>query len=154
MNKEFKATQKYLLMSPRKIRLVVGVIKKMKPSEAVEKLPFVQKRAGAELAKVIKSAIASAKAQGVSETDLVFKEIQIGEGPRLKRGKAASRGMWHPFKKRMAHIRVILITNKQISNKQSLPSAGKQITKSEEKVEEKKTEEKPIKEIEKKEVKK
>jgi large subunit ribosomal protein L22 len=111
MEKQFKATQKYLLMSPRKIRLVVGVIKKMKPAEAVEKLPFVQKRAGMELAKVIKSAITSAKNAGVSETDLVFKEIQIGEGPRLKRGRAASRGMWHPFKKRMAHIRVILMTN-------------------------------------------
>lgn len=99
-------------MSPRKIRLVVGVIKKMKPSEAVEKLPFVQKRAGAELAKVIKSAIASAKAQGVSETDLVFKEIQIGEGPRLKRGNPVSKGQWFPIKKRMSHIRVILVSNK------------------------------------------
>ena len=112
MEKQFKATQKYLLMSPRKIRLVVGVIKKMKPAEAVEKLPFTQKRAGAELAKVIKSAITSAKNAGVSETDLIFKEIQVGEGPRLKRGKAASRGMWHPFKRRMAHIRVILVSTK------------------------------------------
>jgi len=50
--KEFKATQKYLLMSPRKVRLVVGVIKKMKPAEAVEKLPFVQKRAAGDLGKV------------------------------------------------------------------------------------------------------
>jgi len=112
-NKEFKATQKYLLMSPRKVRLVVAVIKKMKPAEAVEKLPFVQKRAAEDLAKVIKSAIASAKAQGVSDTDLIFKEIQIGEGPRLKRGRAASRGMWHPFKKRMSHIRVILVSTKK-----------------------------------------
>ena len=108
--KEFKATQKYLLMSPRKVRLVVGVIKKMKPAEAVEKLPFVQKRAAGDLGKVIKSAIAAAKAQGVSDTDLVFKEIQIGEGPRLKRGKPVSRGMWHPFKRRMSHIRVVLTT--------------------------------------------
>lgn len=113
MNKEFKATQKYLLMSPRKIRLVVELVKKMKPVEAVEKLPFVQRRAAGELGKVIKSAVASAKAQGVSETDLIFKEIQIGEGPRLKRGRAASRGMWHPFKKRMAHIRVVLTTIKK-----------------------------------------
>jgi large subunit ribosomal protein L22 len=112
MNKQFIATQKYLIMSPRKIRLVVGVIKKMSPMEAIEKLPFVQKRASINLAKVIKSAVASAKNQGVSEADLIFKEIQIGEGPRLKRGRAASRGMWHPFKKRMAHIRVILTTAK------------------------------------------
>ena len=108
--KEFKAIQKYLLMSPRKVRLVVGVIKKMKPAEAVEKLPFVQKRAAGDLGKVIKSAIAAAKVQGVSDTDLVFKEIQIGEGPRLKRGKPVSRGMWHPFKRRMSHIRVVLTT--------------------------------------------
>jgi large subunit ribosomal protein L22 len=113
-NKEFKATQKFLLMSPRKIRLVVALIKKMKPAEAVEKLPFVQKRAGAEVSKVIKNAMAAAKIQGISETDLVFKEIQINEGPRLKRGRAASRGMWHPFKKRMSHIRVILTTVKKV----------------------------------------
>ena len=119
MDKEFKATQKYLLMSPRKIRLVVGIIKKMKPAEAIEKLPFVQKRAGAELAKVIKSAMTSAKNAGVSETDLVFKEIQIGEGPRLKRGMPVSRGRWHPIKKRMSHIRIVLKSDDTIKNKKS-----------------------------------
>jgi large subunit ribosomal protein L22 len=108
--KEYKATQKYLIMSPRKLRLVVGLIKKMKPADAVERLPFAERRAAGDLAKVIKSALANAKNQGVSETDLVFKEIQLGEGPRLKRGKAASRGRWHPFKRRMSHIRVILTT--------------------------------------------
>jgi len=110
MQKEFKAIQRYLLMSPRKIRQVVSIIKKMKPAEAVEKLPFVQKRAAKDLAKVIKNAIASAKIQGISEEDLVFKEIQVGEGPRLKRGIPVSRGRWHPIKKKMAHIRVILTT--------------------------------------------
>jgi large subunit ribosomal protein L22 len=115
--KEYKATQKYLIMSPRKLRLVVGLIKKMKPAEAIEKLPFATRRAAGDLAKVIKSALSNAKAQGVSETDLVFKEIQIGEGPRLKRGKAASRGRWHPFKHRMSHIRVILTTIKKEEEK-------------------------------------
>ena len=104
MKNEYKATQKFLVMSPRKLRLVVGVIKKMKPVDAVEKLPFASKRAAFDLGKVIKSAIANAKNQGVSETDLIFKEIQIGEGPRLKRGKAASRGRWHARQKRMSHI--------------------------------------------------
>lgn len=112
MEKQYIATQKYLIMSPRKIRLVAALIKKMKPLEAIEKLPFVQKRAGEPLMKVIKNAVASAKNQGVADTDLIFKEIQIGEGPRLKRGQAASRGRWHPFKHRMAHIRVVLTTLK------------------------------------------
>jgi len=108
MKTSFIATQKYLIMSPRKIRLVVELIKKMKPAEAVEKLPFVQKRAGESIAKVIKAALANAKNQGVGESDLRFKEIQVGEGPRLKKGRAASRGRWHPFKRRMSHIRVVL----------------------------------------------
>lgn len=107
-NMEIIATQKYLLASPRKIRPVVEVIKKMKPGEALEKLPFVGKKAAESLGKVIKSALASAKQKGISEEELVFKEIQIGEGPRLKRGTAVSRGRWHPIKRRMSHIRVVL----------------------------------------------
>lgn len=120
MKNEYKATQTFLVMSPRKLRLVVALIKKMKPMDAVEKLPFAGKRAAFDLSKVIRSAIANAKNQGVSDTDLIFKEIQIGEGPRLKRGKAASRGRWHPFKRRMSHIKVIL-TKKKLG----LPSGDK-----------------------------
>jgi len=152
MKNEFKAVQKYLLESPRKVRLVVAVIKKMKPAEAVEKLPFVQKRAGIVLAKVIKSAIASAKNAGVSETDLFFKEIQIGEGPRLKRGRAASRGMWHPFKKRMSHIRVILTTVKKeevkVKNEKAKSEVKEEVKKTKKEVS------KVEKKVEKKEIKK
>ena len=111
MQKEYKSVQKYLVMGPRKLRLVVVMAKKLSPVVAVEKLPFVAKRATEPLVKVIKSAIAQAKAQGISDTDLIFKEIQINEGPRLKRGRAASRGRYHPFKRRMSHIRVVLTTN-------------------------------------------
>lgn len=93
------ATQRYLLMSPKKIRVVADMARKLKPVVAIEMLPFTHKRASEPLIKVIKSAIATAKAKGISETDLVFKEIQIGEGPRLKRGRPVSRGQWHPIKK-------------------------------------------------------
>lgn len=112
MEKQYKATQKYLIESPRKIRLVVEIIKKMSPLEAIEKLPFVGKRASEALGKVIKAAIANARVQSASDTNLIFKEIQVGEGPRLKRGRAASRGRYHPYKKRMSHIRVILVEKK------------------------------------------
>lgn len=104
------STQKYFLMSPKKLRLVVDVIRKLSPSEAVAKLPFVGKRAAEPLVKVIKSAIANARVKGISEDDIVFKEILINEGPRLKRGRPVSRGMWHPITKRMSHIRVVLET--------------------------------------------
>lgn len=119
MEKQFIATQKYLIMSPRKIRLVTDLIRKMKPTDAVAKLPFVQKRAADYVSKVIKNAMASAKNAGVSETDLIFKEIQVGQGPTLKRGRAASRGRWAPIQKKMAHIRIVLTTKSQKSNNKS-----------------------------------
>ena len=107
---EFKSEQKHLLLSPRKIRPVVDVIKKMTPAKALESLPFIKKRASEYLFKVIKSATANAFQKGTDINNLVFKEIQIGEGPRLKRGQPVSRGRWHPIKKRMSHIRVVLTT--------------------------------------------
>jgi len=109
---EFKSEQKHLLLSPRKIRPVVDVIKKMTPAKALESLPFIKKRASEYLFKVIKSATANAFQKGTDINNLVFKEIQIGEGPRLKRGQPVSRGRWHPIKKRMSHIKVILMTKK------------------------------------------
>lgn len=109
---EFKSEQKYLILSPRKIRPVIDVIKKMTPNKALESLPFIKKRASEFVFKVIKSAVANATQKGVDSNTLIFKEIQIGEGPRLKRGQPVSRGRWHPIKKRMSHVKVILMTKK------------------------------------------
>lgn len=121
MQKIYKSTQKFLLVSPRKVRLVVSLIKKLNPLEALEKLPFANKRAAYDLAKVIRSAVANAKAQGASDTDLIFKEIQIGQGPSLKRGRAASRGRWHGYKKKMSHISVVLTTKAETPSKKTEP---------------------------------
>mgnify|MGYP001559288327 CR=1 FL=1 len=110
MEKDFISTQKYLIVGPRKVRDVVALIKKLKPLDAIAKLEFINKKSSDFLIKVIKTAIAQAKVAGVTDTDLIFKEIQIGEGPRLKRGRPASRGRWHPYKKRMCHVRVVLTT--------------------------------------------
>ncbi len=107
---EIISTQKFVRLSPRKIRPVVVMIKKLTPIRAVEILPFIDKNASEPLRKVIQTAIANAKDRGIADKDLIFKEIRIGEGPRLKRGRAISRGRWHPIKKRMSHIRVVLAT--------------------------------------------
>jgi len=112
------ATQKYLITSPKKLREVASVAKKLSPARALEVLPFIGKRAAGPLSKVIKSAIANAKVKGEAEGDLVFKEIQISEGPRLKRWRAGAHGRAKPFKKRMSHIRVVLTSaNRELSSK-------------------------------------
>jgi len=124
---EFIATQKYLITSPRKLRDVVVYIKKLKPSKAVEILPFIGKRAAEPLAKVIKSAIANAKAKGTNEGDLAFKEIQIGEGPRLSRWQAGAHGRVKPFKKRMSHIRVVLEAVEKTESLHPKPEASPKV---------------------------
>lgn len=105
---EVKAVQKYVRVSPRKLRLVADAIREMSPQEALDILPFLKKRATEPLSKVIKTALANAKDVGLTEEKFKFKSIQINEGPRLKRGRPVSRGMWHPFQKKMSHIVVIL----------------------------------------------
>ncbi len=118
MEKNFTSTQKYLIVGPRKVREVVALIKKLSPLDAIQKLEFTRKHSSEFLVKVIKTAIGQAKTQGVADTDLVFKEIQVSEGPRLKRGRPVSRGRWHPYKKRMSHIRIILTAKKAVEPKE------------------------------------
>jgi len=115
---EFISTQRYIKVSPKKIREVALNIKKLRPAKAVEVLPFVAKRGSIYLEKVIKTAIANAVQKGVTADELYFKEIQVSEGPRLKRGTPVSKGRWHPIKKRMSHIRVVLETKeKEVAKK-------------------------------------
>jgi large subunit ribosomal protein L22 len=124
---EIKQVQKYVITSPKKIREVVPMIKKLTPYEAYERLPFSGKRAGRILRKVIGTAIANAKQKGVSEKNLFFKEIQITDGPILRRWRAGARGMAKPYKKRMSHIRIVLgvreeekaVSSKKTSKKKS-----------------------------------
>lgn len=107
-----KAEQKFIRMSPSKIRLVADSVRQIKsPMEVVAKLEFVNKRAALPLSKAIKQAIANAKNNfGVSFDDLRIKEMAINEGPVYKRGRPVSRGTFHRIEKKTSHIRIILET--------------------------------------------
>jgi large subunit ribosomal protein L22 len=143
----FIATQKYLLMSPKKLRPVADLAKKMKPKDALEQLPFVGKRGVEPIVKVLKNAMAMAKAKGFGEDDVKIKEIQIGDGPRLKRGIAVSRGQSHPIIKKMSHIRIVLETIKDETKIAKRAEIGKEAEVKE--TNEAKKEEKKVKAVKK-----
>lgn len=106
---EVKAEAKYIRISPRKVRLVADAIRGLDPQKALEYLKFVNKRAAGPLSKLIKSAIANAQNNfSLKPEDLKFKNIQVGEGPTLKRWQAVSRGRAHSIMKRTSHIKVVL----------------------------------------------
>lgn len=123
-----KAEQKYIRTSPQKLREVVRGFKKVNnPEKVVEYLQFSDKRAAGPLAKTLKTAIANAKSRGQTG-ELIIKEFQIGEGPTMKRFRAASRGMAHRILKRTSHIRIILETkeDKKVSNVSNVPEVSKE----------------------------
>lgn len=120
-----KAEQRYIRISPRKVRLVVDAIRKLKPDQALEQLSFMRKVAAVPVAKTIKQAMANAvKNLNIPGDSLIFDSIQIGEGPTFKRWRAVSRGRAHSIYKRTSHIKVLLKT--QESKK---PQSGSQETK-------------------------
>lgn len=108
MAKEFITTQKYIRTSPRKLREVAAMIKGLTPEKALEILPYLDKKASEPLLKALKTVVANAKQKGIQESELLFKAVQINEGPRLKRFRAGARGRAKPYKRRMSHIRIIL----------------------------------------------
>jgi len=106
--REARSIQRFVLISPKKLRVIANSLRGMPAQDVVEKLALIKKRGSLVLRKVISAALANAKLKGLSADKLILKEIQINEGPRLKRFRAGARGRIKPYKRRMSHIRVVL----------------------------------------------
>ena len=107
--KLIKAEQKYIRISPRKVKLVVDSIKKLSPVEALEYLKFIRKSAAIKVAQVTGQAIANAENNfKLKKKDLVFKKILVKKGPILKRWRATSRGRAHKILKRTSHLEIVV----------------------------------------------
>jgi len=104
---EVKAVEKYLRMSPRKIRLVVDLVRGKGVDEAIGLLKLTPKEAARVVEKAINAAAANATQNyGLVREDLYITTIHADEGPTLKRMKAGARGRYKPILKRGAHITV------------------------------------------------
>ena len=103
---QVQTIQKYIHTSPRKLRLVADMVRKMEPENALEALRFTNKAAALELVKAIQTALANAKQKNMEKAS--FEKIEINEGPRMKRFRAGARGRAKPYKRRMSHIKIVL----------------------------------------------
>jgi large subunit ribosomal protein L22 len=109
MDIEVRAVAKYVRMSPRKVKLVVDMVRGRSIDEALTLLTFSTKAAARPVAKVIKSAAANAEENyGLSSGELYIAEIYADEGPTLKRGRIGARGRFKRILKRSTHITVVL----------------------------------------------
>ena len=103
-----KAILKNYRQSPRKVRLIAGLVRGKSTTDALATLKFVDKRAAGPFSKVILSAVANAKDQGKNTDKLFIKTVQVDKGTVLKRSMPRARGSASRINKRNSHISVEL----------------------------------------------
>mgnify|MGYP003554617694 FL=1 len=105
-----KAFLKNYRQSPRKVRLIADLVRGKSVANALETLKFVNKRASEPFAKLIRSAEANAKLQGVDLSSLIVKSVAVDKGTVFKRFMPRARGTAARINKRNSHITVALGT--------------------------------------------
>jgi len=132
-----KAELKNYRQSPRKVRMVVDVIRGKKVKEALNILSLTTKRSSLPIKKLVESAIANAKHNFNLESENLFiKEISVNEGVTAHRWMPRARGSAAPIRKRSSRILVILDELKNKKSKKTVKAETSE-TVSEEKVEKK-----------------
>ncbi|MFT7081618.1 MAG: large subunit ribosomal protein L22 [Nonlabens sp.] len=98
--------------SPRKMRLVVDIIRGKKVEDALNILKFSSKEAARRLDKLVLSAVANWQAKNedadVADAGLFIKEIRVDGGSMLKRLRPAPQGRAHRIRKRSNHVTLVL----------------------------------------------
>ncbi len=103
-----KAFLKNYRQSPRKVRLVAGLIRGKKVAEAIAELDFLPKRASLPMKKLLMSAVANAKNSGIEVESLFIKELRVDKGITMKRMMPAAMGSGHRINKRTSHLNILL----------------------------------------------
>ena len=112
-----KASVKYLNISPRKVRVVVDVLRGMEADKALSQLEFMKKGAARPVKKLLDSAIANAEHNfSLDRKTLKIATIKVDGGPALKRFRPKGFGRAAPIAKRTSHVTVEL-EGKQMSEK-------------------------------------
>ena len=94
-------------VSPQKCRLVADQIRGLGVAKAIDLLTFSEKKSAKLIKKVLESAIANAEHNNGADVDeLRISNIQVNEGPSLKRIKARAKGRANRILKRTCHITI------------------------------------------------
>ncbi|MDE7111563.1 MAG: 50S ribosomal protein L22 [Muribaculaceae bacterium] len=105
--------------SPRKMRLVVDMVRGMEVNRALGVLKFSNKEAAARLEKLVRSAVANWEAKNERKADageLYISTIFCSPAPMLKRLRTAPQGRGYRIRKRANHVTVVVDT---IDNKKA-----------------------------------
>jgi len=106
---EVKAVSKDTGISPRKMRLIVDMVRGKKVDEALSILRFAPTPNAIVVAKTIKSAAANAENNfQMTPSELKIVKITTDEARMLKRFRPRARGRANEILKRSSHITVVV----------------------------------------------
>ena len=98
--------------APRKMRLVVDMVRGRNVNDALNILKFEPKHGAEKVEKLLLSAIANWQIKNEDErledVDLYIKEIRVDGGRILKRLRPAPQGRAHRIRKRSNHVTLIV----------------------------------------------
>ena len=104
-----RAVAKYVRVSPRKVQIVIDLIRGKQVDDALAILMYTPKSAAPVVEKLLNSAIANAENNlEMSRENLYVAEVYANQGPTLKRYWARSHGRADLIKKHTSHITIVL----------------------------------------------
>ena len=137
-----------LRQSPRKVRMIVDLVRGKGVLKALQQLEFVIRRPAQPISKLLRSAIANAENNyNMVASNLYIKEFYVDEGVKLKRYRPKAMGAVGEIQKKTSHIRLVL------AEKVPGLKAGKKAEKHEHKHEHTETEQSKMKTDNKPEIK-
>ena len=131
---EARAINRYIGSSPRKMRLIIDLIRGKSVPEAINILHFSPKHASRVAEKVLRSAVSNLQNKdeaGRTDTDtLVVKEAFVNGGPSMKRMLPAPMGRAFRILKRSNHLTIVVAQKiqrkKQVAKPKDKPSSKQQ----------------------------
>ena len=106
---EAKASATNLRISPRKVKIVLDLIRNQPADKAMAILEYTPKAACEYLIKLLKSAMANAENNfNMDPSRLYVAECYVGPGPILKRMRPRAQGRAYRIYKRTSHITLVL----------------------------------------------
>jgi large subunit ribosomal protein L22 len=109
---EARAINRFIGSSPRKMRLVVDLIRGESVDKALEILHFSTKHSSKDAEKTLRSAVSNLinkeETARVEPNDLFVKEAFVNVGPTLKRISPAPQGRAYRIRKRSCHLTIVV----------------------------------------------
>ena len=106
---EAKAVAKYIRIAPRKIRVVMDLIRGKNIGEAFAILKYTPKVGADVIEKVLKSAVANAENNNnMDPAKLYVEECFANKAPTMKRIHPRAQGRAYRILKRNSHITIVL----------------------------------------------